>query len=433
MIRSRVNGAWRPPKKIYAKQAGIWSKAKSVYARNAGVWVLRYKWGEWYNSYAFTYLKGTSVNVTVIPTWTIPANTYVEIYAGESLASLVPIVPSVPNAIVFSNSNTGTANLFVKVELYSVDGVTFPVVSSLNILIQQESSLFTVATQVLEDALSKTGTSYHVDQQLQAIAIPFSWFAPLSHRAALTKIAEACGGAAFQDRQGNVVIESALGESNGTIVDTIGQDRILDAATPVSNVINSVQLTTKPYVISANQLVWKLTGDNIINSAETRVFEVFFSDFAAVVDPVPSISSSPAGATITGQVWYTWGGRVTVLGSANNQVLTLTVNGKPLVVSGSRIIEEQDAASIRRNGLRSIAIGDNQLVQDPIIAERIAEGILASTAQERRDIETQWRGDPTLELGDRVTIDGQDGNIVEQQFKYNGALSSSIKVRRRNG
>jgi len=433
MIYSRVNGVWLKTKKLYARSAGEWSKVKAAYARSGGTWRLKYKWGEWYNSYAFDYLKGTSVNVTIIPTWTIPANTAIELYAGESLSSLVPIEPNKLTGIIYNNTDTGTANLFVKVEMYSVDGVTFPVVSSLDIKIQQESSLFTVATQVLEDGLKDTGNDYHIDPQLQTIAIPFAWFAPLSHRAAIKKIAEACGGVSYQGRDGKVIIESPAGDTNGGIVDDIGQDRILDSNTPVSNVINSVQIKTLPYVALGQQTVWEVQGDNIINSGESRTFEIFFTDYEAVIDAAAVLSSSPVGATITAQTWYTWGGRVTVLGSANNQVLNLSATGKPLVVRGSRIIKTDDSGSIRRNGLREVMFDQNQLIQDPIIAERIANDILGVTATERRDIETSWRGDPTLELGDKIIIDSQTGKIVEQQIKYNGALSSSIKVRRSNG
>jgi hypothetical protein len=433
MIYSKVNGIWEKPKKLYAYAAGQWSKVKFAYAKNAGTWVVKYKWGEWYNSYAFDYLKGASVNVTIIPTWTIPANTAVELYAGESLSTMVQLQPGSFTPVIFSNTDTGSANLFVKVELYSVDGVTFPTVSSLDIKIQQESSLFTVATQVLEDGLKDTGNDYHIDPQLQTIAIPFAWFAPLSHRAAIKKIAEACGGVSYQGRDGKVIIESPAGDTNGGIVDDIGQDRILDSSTPVSNVINSVQIKTLPYVALSQQTVWEVQGDNIINSGESRTFEVFFTDYDAVIDTAAVLSSSPAGATITNETWYTWGGRVTILGSANNQVLTLSATGKPLVVRGSRVLRTDDSGSIRRNGLREVMFDQNQLIQDPIIAERIANDILGVTATERRDIETSWRGDPTLELGDKIIIDSQTGRIVEQQIKYNGALSSSIKVRRSNG
>jgi len=110
--------------------------------------------------------------------------------------------------------------------------------------------------------------------------------------------------------------------------------------------------------------------------------------------------------------------------------LTLSALGKPITVQGARLITEDDSGSIRRNGLRSLTLDDNQLIQDPVMAERIAEAVLSSTGQERRDIELQWRGDPTLELGDRVSVDGTEGIIVENETRFNGALSQSSRIRR---
>jgi hypothetical protein len=389
--------------------------------------------GVWTNSYQFDYLKGTTVLVTFTPNWTVPEGTSVMVGIGESLSKLQVVHPNKKTPILFVDSTTGLTNIFVRLYLDSnIYGAT-PVITSFNILIEQESSLYTVATSVLEDGLTASGVEYFIDPLTQNILIPYSWINPTKHRNALKQIAESCGGVAYQDKQGVVRLESALYANGNAIKDTILQDRIIDASAPVSEVKNEVRITTSPYVTLPQETVWELQGDNIINAGESRTFEIFFSDYDAVIDASAVLSSAPAGATITSEVWYTWGGRITIEGSAVGQELTLSAVGKPLVIRGSRIITESDSASIRRNGLRSFSIENNQLIQDAQIAEIIGEAIVSTLGNERRDIETQWRGDPTLELGDRVNIDGQTGNIVEQQIKYNGALSSSIKVRRSNG
>jgi hypothetical protein len=386
--------------------------------------------GVWTNSYSFDYLKGSTVLVTFTPNWTIPEGTSILVAAGESISHLQQIVPGQKVPVLFIDSVSGMANLFIRIYLRSNIYGDTPVVNSFTILIEQESSLFTVATSVLDDGLQDTGVSYNIDPWIQNILIPFSWINPTSHRQALKLIAEACGGVVYQDKKGVVRLESALFENGSTIKDTIGQDRILDASSAVSDVKNEVRIQTSPYVALTEQTVWQLLGDNIINSGESRTYEIFFSDYDAVIDAAAVLSSSPAGATITSETWYTWGGRVTVLGSANNQTLTLSAVGKPLVIRGSRIVTSTDSASIRRNGKRSFLISDNQLIQDAQIAETISQAIVSTLANERRDIEAEWRGDPTLELGDKIILDGQTGDIVEQSINYNGALSSSIKIRR---
>lgn len=389
--------------------------------------------GVWTNSYSFDYLKGTTVAVTFTPDWSVPEGTSVIVACGESLAHLQVVEPNNMTPVLFTSTDSGIANLYVRLYLSSnIYGET-PVINSFTLLIQQKSSLFTVATTVLEDGLSDSSTEYFIDPWLQNVIINYAWIKPTSHRQALKLIAEACGGVVFQDRLGVVRLESALFENGNSIKDVINQDRIIDASTPVSEVINFASIKTQPCVALADQLVWELTADNIINAGESRTFDIFFSDWDAVIDQSASVSSVPAGASITNEVWYTWGGRVTVLGSSNGQELTLTVNGKPLAIRGSRIMTRSNSESVRRNGVRALHFDGNQLIQDAAIADEVAEAIVATFANERRDLEIQWRGDPTLELGDRVTIDGQDGNIIEQSFRFNGALSASMKARRRNG
>jgi hypothetical protein len=386
--------------------------------------------GSWSNSYSFDYLKGTTVVVKVTPTWTVPQGTTAHIMVGEDQNDMMAIQPGVATPVLFINSTTGPTNLYVRIDFVANIYGTSPTVDKLVILIQQTSSLFTVATQVFTDGLDGSGSEYYIDPWTQNVIIPYSWFKPITHRKALGIIAESCGGAVYQDRQGVVRLESALFNGNGGTVDIIGQDRIIDSNTPVSEVFNRVQINTKPYIALAEQDVWALGGDNAIESGQSRTFRVFFNDWDAVIDAYAVLSSSPAGATITSETWYTWGGNITVLGSAAGQLLTLSARGKPLAVRGARLITEDDSGSVRRNGLRALAINDNQLIQDPVIAETVAEAILSSTAQERRDIEAQWRGDPTIELGDKVEIDGQHGIVLSQQIRYDGALSSQIKVRR---
>jgi len=431
MIYSRVNGLYIPPKSLMAKVAGVWSNVKAAYARSGGSWLLKYKWGDWFNTYSFDYIKGTNVNLTITPVMTVPANTRVVFYAGESLATLTEINPNTKTAVIFTDTATGLATLYIRIELYSVDGVTFPVVSSLGLKVEQAISLFTIATAVLTDGLAKSRTDYHVDGRLQEIGIPFSWFSPASHRDALTVIAEACGGSVYQDKTGLVVVQSALGDSNGAIEEVIGQDRIIDTSTPVSEIINKVEIQTKPYFEEASELVWELNQSEIIFTDEEITYDISFSGYDAVIDPVATILSFPAGATILSQELFPWGGKITVKGSADMQEINIQVNGKPLVVRGAQVVSVSDDDSIRRNGERILKIENNQLIQDRFNAERVAEGIIALTSKERRDVEANWRGDPTLELGDVIELDGQRGILVEQQITHNGALASTIKIRRK--
>jgi hypothetical protein len=58
------------------------------------------------------------------------------------------------------------------------------------------------------------------------------------------------------------------------------------------------------------------------------------------------------------------------------------------------------------------------------MAQQIADQILASAKDARRDLTVDWRGNPALELGDLVTIKGRDYHIIRQEIDWAGALSA---------
>jgi hypothetical protein len=53
-----------------------------------------------------------------------------------------------------------------------------------------------------------------------------------------------------------------------------------------------------------------------------------------------------------------------------------------------------------------------------------------SVKDPRRDIEFDWRGNPALELGDRVTVKGKDYHVIRQEISWQGYLSARLTGRR---
>lgn len=388
--------------------------------------------GYWYNSFQFTYLKGASVYITLTATQTVGPCQTIKYECGESLATLLPVTPGTKTPLLFQSAASGPANVYIKATLTSNQYGISPSISRIQATIEQKTSLYTVAETVLIDALQDSGVGYFIDPFLQNISIPYSWFDPVTHREAIGKIAEACGGRAYQSRDGGIRLESILYSGNGNgIADTINQDRILDSKTPVSDVKNRIKITTNPMVKQTATQVYQ--SSETVNSGESKTINVFFNDYDAVMNASASIASTPTGATITSQTWYTWGGDLTILGSAANQACTITVTGDPLVVSGSKVVTRDNSESIRQNGLRVLHIQDNQLIQDAEIAGLIADSLLDVASVPRRDIEADWRGDPTIELDDKIVLDGQHGVVVENNITFNGALSAQIKMERTSG
>lgn len=390
---------------------------------------------EWYYAYSFDYLAGTTVLVTESITASIPDACTVNVYAGETLSTLVFLQDNISTPVLFLSTVSGTDNLYVKIVMTSTSVLVSPEISSLDLIIHQETSLYTIAVQVLEDGLNPSGTDYEVDTELQKYLIPYGWLDTQSHRGALGKIAEAAGGVAFQNRYGTVLLQAGnyirrITESLNSHVDTILDNRIINETSPVSVVKNKIQVQTYPYVPGTETTVWDLRDDKIINNGEVKTYEVKYTSYDAVVDGYASLSSTPSGATITDEIHYSWGAVVEVTGSADGQVLTLSILAKPLELEGAQLITRTDGESIRRNGYRYSTIKDNKLIQNSTLAGLIAESILETTSQESRDIQIQWRGDPTLELGDEVLKGTFDAALISNDMTYNGAFSETTLMRK---
>lgn len=389
----------------------------------------------WQSLYSFNYLAGTTVSITYIMSATIPEQCSVRVYAGETSDTLYFLPEGIETPVLFSSTVSGTDNLFVKVEMYSdVEGIT-PEITSLYILIHQETSLYTIAVQVLEDGLNPSNTEYIIDEELQKYLIPYGWLDTQPHRAALGQIAEAVGGVAFQDRYGKVLLQAgnfiarAVAGSE-EYADEIGDDKIVNETSPVSVIKNRIQVQTYPYAPGVETTVWELRDDKIINNGEVKAYEIKYTDVEAVIDGHAFLSSTPSGATITDEVHYSWGAVVEVTGSADGQELALSILAKPLELQGAQLITRTDGESIRRNGDRSLTIKENKLIQSSSLAGFIAEAILETTAQEQRDIQIQWRGDPTLELGDKVLKGVFDAAIVSNDMAYDGTFSETTLMRK---
>ena len=389
----------------------------------------------WHFGYSFDYLAGTTVLVTFDMTAIIPEQCAIEIWAGETLDTLYRLQESIETPVLFLSTVSATDNLYVQIIMRSTSAGVTPTITSLDILIHQETSLYTIAVQVLEDGLNPSNTDYLVDTELQKYLIPYGWLDTQSHRSALGQIAEAAGGVAYQDRYGKVLLQAGnyirrITESLNSHVDSIQDDRIIDETSPVSVVKNRIQVQTYPYVPGVETTVWELRDDKIINNAEVKTYEIKYTSYDAVIDGYASLSSAPSGATITSETHYSWGAVVEVTGSSNGQELTLSILAKPLELQGAQLITRTDGESIRRNGDRALTIKENRLIQSSLLAGLIADSILETTAQEQRDIQLQWRGDPTLELGDEVLKGTFDAAIISNDMTYDGTFAETTLMRK---
>jgi len=298
--------------------------------------------------------------------------------------------------------------------------------------VQQNKTLYQLAEDVLQDA-GLNSSEYIIDEALDDIAIPYAWFNPVSHREALRRIAEAGLAAAFQNRDGKIQIESFLITGDEPVLEITEDDYFppLRAPSRQDQVANEIIVDTQPLrPASAAEEVYRSNEPMTIPASTTKTITAFFNQ-SPVIEAQASLDSPPAGVSITEATYYGWGASIKIANSTGtDQQVTLVISGKPLTVQNKERAIARDEASILENGVLTFEFPANPLVQTLAQAQAIANTLLASVKDPRRDIEVEWRGNPALELGDRVTVKGKDYHVIRQEISWQGYLSARLTGRR---
>ena len=119
------------------------------------------------------------------------------------------------------------------------------------------------------------------------------------------------------------------------------------------------------------------------------------------------------------------------MGESTGTVNSISITGRPLEQKGSISVVREDARSIRDNGEITVTI-ENPFIQTRSRAVEIAEGLLETLKNPRRDISMDTRGNIALRLGDVVTApEFKDKKhcryyIARQDITWDGGLRVNI-------
>lgn len=296
--------------------------------------------------------------------------------------------------------------------------------------LKQNVSLYELAQDVLAHAEMPPET-YWLDPGLQDIVVPWGWVPSGSHRDALRVIAEAGMARVYCDRDGILRIKQVTAPTGGPVLEITKDDYFPPARNPVSSglVANRVVVTTQPLVPAASlEEVYRASVE--VPAGQVITMKVEYEK-RPVIDAAASLESPPAGVSIIEASYGATGAEVQIRNTgASMASVTLAITGRPLSVEGGEQVVEEDDLSIRELGLIVHEVPTNPLVQTSEHARAVAQAILARSAQQRRDVELEWRGNPALEVDDVVSVDGMQAQVVRQELSWAGALSARITARR---
>jgi len=301
-------------------------------------------------------------------------------------------------------------------------------------------TLYDLAASVLQDA-GLAGSEYWIDLELQDFVVPYAWFAPTNYKSALREIAEACMGQVYCARDGTIRVEGPsflAGQVDSQLVLT-RDDFYPEKDHPIrwGQVVNYIEVTTQPLSPASSLLeVYRSNSAVSIAAGQTKTLNVVLNE-APCIEAAASLEDAEPSTTIIDEIHYAWGSVVQVknFGEAPD-TFVLVIDAKPLTVQNKERVTAQDPDSIVDNGVIVYAFPDNPLVQTLSVAQSIADTLVASYKDARRDITLPWRGNPALELADRITVPDfqnlstQDYHTVSQLTEFDGGLSSTLKGRR---
>lgn len=321
--------------------------------------------------------------------------------------------------------------------------------------VAQNVSLYDLAVAVLQDA-GLTPNEYVVDPALQDTIVPYAWFDSVSHREALRQIAEAALGQVYCDREGRVRItveqryepRAVWSFVDGRLLPVqtemleaygISPDDYFSLSFPSrqNQVANEVIVDTQPLRPAAGtQEIYRSNEPIQLLTGQTITITVHYNQVPSM-DVAAALENAPDGVIISGATYYGWGADITIQNIGADAEAALVVTGQPLSVQNRERAVAMDETSIRTNGRLRYQYPANHLVQSLTVAQAIADGLVASYKDPRRDVSLEWRGNPALELGDVITVpESPDGTrrgyfaIYRQELTWAGGLTARTEGRR---
>jgi len=173
--------------------------------------------------------------------------------------------------------------------------------------------------------------------------------------------------------------------------------------------------------------------------SKTHFFD--FSPCVDVVDPLVFVNDINGAGHISldSMVVYAWGVLATYSNSdpGDEQVTSVTIRGKRLDVQGGRIVVAQDEASIGSNGKQTLSTPiTSEFWQTEAQAQAVADSLLESYKDPRRDVEMRARGNIALLLGNRVVAPdfrsdvSAEYGLMRQNILYDGGMEVAVTAQR---
>jgi hypothetical protein len=305
--------------------------------------------------------------------------------------------------------------------------------------IYEDKTLRELAEIVLLDYGLEEGQYVIGDYPSLSTVIPYAWFGQTTHRAALVEIAEAICGTVYCNREGKVVIEPfTYGENPKVALDN---SLIWNVDYPMlfTQVVNYVEVEARPRMLGEQTVIYSDFEQLTVPAGGTlNVFCIFNTEDPCKDIQTADFTQSGADITVQSQTNYTWAASVTFAnaGGGDQQVQSITIEGKILSVAGNKVAVAQDVASVAVDGKQSLSIPvQNNFIQSKAYAQQIADTLLAVYSDWQREVIFDCPGYIDLLLGDRISVKNMAGDYIDyavlrQNIIFDGTMDATITAQK---
>lgn len=287
--------------------------------------------------------------------------------------------------------------------------------------------------RVLSDG-GLTPTQYNVSSTLAGTdyIVPFGWFEPISHKAALEELARASGSVVYEGRDGVIYVKLYTDFPTTTELTYTRSDYSEKDDQPIyENIANRVIIKTAPLVKTTGQSVYTTTAAQPEDiAASTTTDYLIYYPTPPIADQAPSISPPVGGVSITASTHYSWGSRITVQNTnPTPKQFQFSVTGSIFTTQGEQQVEVFDQASIDDNGERVLTVDGGRFLQKKALATINANSLLSTFKNPSQDLKISLTpgGNPSLELGDKIGVTDKYitkyYNITATDIRVEGGLS----------
>lgn len=302
----------------------------------------------------------------------------------------------------------------------------------------QNTSIGAMALVVLNAArLKMPDLKWSLDPALNEIEIPWIWFPRQDYMKTIKQLCQAALAVAYMDRNDTLIITIPRIDGTGTPYE-ITRDDYFTKNNPAKTeeLANIIEVTTNPVAVESAPSEVATSDVLVVPASGSKTFTIKYSGSPAIgFHAGIHTDYTNQDCSITQSIFYATEADVTIRNmNAASQNVKVVITGYQFNDESKEIVTVRNEQSIREYGEMIYQFRDNHLVQNNERATAIANSLISTFNEVRKDIDLDWRGNPALTLADLIRVPDYQKNGIDNRRNYyitqqNISLDNGLRVK----